>query len=148
MADAAKPRPEITAESRPFWEGCARHALLVQRCRGCGARQHYPRGVCAHCWSDDLEWQPASGRGRVYTFTVVHRSQARGFRDEVPFVIAWVELEEGVQLLTNLVGCDPARVAIGQEVRVTFEDVGPGLSIPRFTPAAGAGRAGPGNPLG
>jgi len=135
MAEYQKPLPTITAESRPFWEGCARRQLLVQRCRACGARQHYPRGICASCWSNDLEWQASSGRGTVYTFTVTHRTQARGFKDEVPYVVAWVELEEGVQLLTNVVGCDPSRVAIGMPVQVTFEEAAPGVSIPHFTPA-------------
>ncbi len=135
MAEYMKPLPEITPESRPFWQGCKRHQLLVQRCRACGARQHYPRGVCASCWSEDLEWLPSSGRGTVYSFTVTHRTQARGFRDELPYVLAWVELEEGVQVLTNLVGCDPATLRIGAPVRVTFEDVNADVSIPRFTPA-------------
>ncbi|MBI4610931.1 MAG: Zn-ribbon domain-containing OB-fold protein [Candidatus Rokubacteria bacterium] len=135
MAGYTKSLPDITTESRPFWEGCSRHQFLVQRCRACGARQHYPRGVCGSCWNDDLEWQPGSGRGTVYTFTVTHRTQARGFKDEVPYVLAWVELEEGVQVLTNIVGCDPSRVAIGMPVQVTFEEAVPGLSIPRFKPA-------------
>jgi len=135
VAEYMKPLPEITPESRPFWQGCKRHQLLVQRCRACGARQHYPRGVCASCWSQDLEWLPSSGRATVYSFTVTHRTQARGFRDELPYVLAWVELEEGVQVLTNLVGCDPATLAIGMPVRVTFEDVNADVSIPRFTPA-------------
>ncbi len=134
MAEYTKPLPEITAESRPFWEGCKRHQLLVQRCRGCGARQHYPRGICAACWSDDLEWLPSSGRGTVYSFTVTYRTQARGFKDELPYVLAWVELEEGVQVLTNLVGGDPEKLTIGMPVRVTFEDVNADVSIPRFTP--------------
>lgn len=137
MADYKKPLPEITAESRPFWEGCRRHELLVQRCRACGARQHYPRSVCGSCWSDNLEWLPSAGRGTVYSFTVTHRTQARGFKDELPYVLAWVELEEGVQMLTNLVGCDPATLTVGMPVRVTFEDVASEISIPRFTPAQG-----------
>jgi uncharacterized OB-fold protein len=135
MGEYTKPLPEITAESRPFWDGCKRHQFLVQRCRVCGARQHYPRGVCASCWSEDLEWLPSAGRGRIYAFTVTHRTQARGFRDELPYVLAWVELDEGVQVLTNLVGCDPAKLTIGMDVRVTFEDVNADVSIPRFTPA-------------
>jgi hypothetical protein len=135
MADYAKPLPEVTAESRPFWDACKRHQLVIQRCRACGFRQHYPRGVCGRCWSDDLEWTPASGRGTVYTFTVTHRTQARGFRDEMPYVIAYAELEEGVQMLANLVGCDPASVRIGMPLRVIFEDVTPEISLPRFTPA-------------
>lgn len=133
--DYKKPLPEITAESRPFWDGCRRHEFLVQRCGECGALQHYPRGVCARCWGTNLEWQRSAGRGRVYTFTVTHRTQARGFKDETPYALAWVELEEGVQVLGNLVGCDPARIAVGMPVRVIFEDVTPDVSLPRFEPA-------------
>jgi hypothetical protein len=131
----AKPLPDITPESRPFWEGTRRHVLLIQRCRACGAVQHYPRGVCAACWAADPEWIPSAGRGRIYTFTVTYRTQARGFRDELPYVLAWVELEEGVQALANIVGGDPARLAIGMPVRVVFEAVTPEISLPRFTPA-------------
>lgn len=135
MSSYAKPLPEITAESRPFWEGCRRHQLLIQECRACGALQYYPRGVCGACWGTDLGWRPSAGRGTVYTFTVTHRSQAPGFRDELPYVLAYVELDEGVQVLTNLVGCEPGAVRIGMPVEVTFEDVSPEISIPRFKPA-------------
>ena len=135
MSAYGGPLPEITAESRPFWDGCRRHELLVQRCRACGTFQHYPRGVCARCWGADLEWRPSAGRGTVYTFTVVHRSQAPGFKERLPYVLAYVELEEGVQVLTNLVGCASGEVAIGMPVRVTFEDVTPEVSLPRFAPA-------------
>jgi uncharacterized OB-fold protein len=148
VAPAAKPLPEITEESRPFWEACRRHQLLIQRCRACGARQYYPRGICAHCWGPDLEWEPSAGRGTVYTFTVVHRSQAPGFKDSLPYVLAYVELEEGVQVLTNLVGCDPATARIGLPVRVTFEDVSPEVSIPRFAPAASRPSPPPGETAG
>lgn len=134
MSGSTKPLPDITPESRPYWEGCHRHELLLQRCGACGALQHYPRGVCATCWSADLEWQRSSGRGTVWTFTVVHRSQAPGFKDALPYVLAYVELEEGVQMLTNLVECDPARVTIGMPVEVRFEDVTREVSIPHFRP--------------
>ena len=77
----------------------------------------------------------SAGRGTVYAFTVTYRTQARGFRDELPYVLAYVELEEGVQVLTNLVGGEPATLRIGMPVRVTFEDVSADVSIPRFTPA-------------
>jgi uncharacterized OB-fold protein len=131
----SKPLPEITAESKPFWDACARHELLVQTCRACGAVQYYPRGVCAACWSPDVEWTRATGRGRVYTFTVTHRTQARGFRDELPYVLAWITLDEGVQVMSNIVGVDPATIKIDMPVRVTFDDVKDGLSIPKFTAA-------------
>lgn len=134
MSEYKKPLPEITAESRPFWEGCRQHRFLIQRCADCGALQHYPRGICARCWGANLEWRPSAGRGSIYTFTVTHRTQARGFRDELPYVLAWVELEEGPLVMTNIVGCDPARLRIGMPVRVTFQDVNPEISIPQFTP--------------
>ncbi len=134
MPPGELPLPAVTPESRPFWEGCRRHVFLLQRCRGCHALQYYPRGICTACGATDLGWQPASGRGTVYTYTVTYRSEQPGFKERVPYVLAWVTLEEGVQVLTLLVGCDPARVRIGLPVRVTFEDVTPEISIPRFTP--------------
>jgi uncharacterized OB-fold protein len=134
MSAYAKPLPEVTPESRPFWEGCRRHELLIQHCRACGDLQYYPRGVCAACWSGDLDWRASSGRGAVYTFTVVRRSQAPGFKDALPYVLAYVELAEGVQMLTTLVDVDPARVAIGMPVAVVFDDVTPDVTLPRFRP--------------
>jgi uncharacterized OB-fold protein len=130
--------PEVTAETRPFWEGCGRGQLLVQRCRACGALQHYPRGVCGTCWATELDWQESRGGGTVYTYTVVHRSQAPGFRDALPYVLAWVQLDEGVQVMTNLVGIDPGAVRIGMRVRVVFEQAGPELAVPRFAPDTAA----------
>lgn len=134
-AESRKPLPIVTAESRPFWEACRRHRLLLQRCGACGALQYYPRGVCARCWGTALAWQEASGRGTVYTYTVTYRTETRGFREETPYVVAWVELEEGVQVLTNIVGCAPEAVRIGMPVVVAFEDVDDAVSIPRFRPA-------------
>ena len=135
MTSYGGPLPDITPESRPFWEGCRRHELLLQRCRACGTLQHYPRGVCARCWGTALDWVPSAGRGTVYTFTVVHRSQTPGFKERVPYVLAYVQLAEGVQVLTNLVGCDPAAVTVDMPVQVAFEDVSGEVSLPCFTPA-------------
>lgn len=135
MGEYAKPLPTITPESQPFWEACRQHRFLVQRCLECGTFQHYPRGVCASCWGDRLEWREGSGRGRVYSFTVTRRTQARGFREEVPYVVAYVELDEGVQVLTNVIGCAPEDVKIGMPVVVAFDDVDDQISIPRFRPA-------------
>jgi uncharacterized OB-fold protein len=143
MTAAVKPVPEITPESRPFWDACRRHELVLQRCAACGALQHYPRGVCARCWSADLAWEPSAGRGVVYTYTVVHRSQVPGFKDALPYVLAYVELDEGVQMLTTLIDCDPGRVRIGMPVEVRFEDLGPDVTVPRFRPIPPATEEGP-----
>ncbi|MBI1818590.1 MAG: Zn-ribbon domain-containing OB-fold protein [Deltaproteobacteria bacterium] len=130
----AKPLPRIDEESKGFWEACQRHELRVQKCHDCGAFRYYPRALCPHCLSDRTEWVLSSGRGTVYTFTVTHQNQAPGFRDALPYVMAYVELDEGVRMLTNIVDCDPAQVKIGMPVQVIFEDVTPEVTIPKFKP--------------
>jgi hypothetical protein len=129
-----KPLPRIDEESRGFWEGLARHELGVQRCRACGTVRFYPRAVCPACLSGDTEWRRASGRGTVYSFTVTRQNQAPGFREEVPYVLAVVELEEGVRLMTNIVGCPPDQVRIGMPVEVVFDDVTPEVTLAKFRP--------------
>ena len=132
----AKPLPRIDEESKGFWEACQRHELYVQRCGECRALRYYPRALCPACLSDRVEWVRCSGRGTVYTFTITYQNQAAGFRDELPYVLAYVELDEGVRTLTNIVGCAPDAVRIGMPVRVTFDDVTPDVSLPKFEPIA------------
>ena len=134
MSEYRKPLPRIDEETRGFWEALARHELYVQRCRDCGTRRFYPRALCPACLSDSTEWQRASGRGTVYTFTVTRQNQSAGFRDALPYVLAVVELEEGVRLMTNLIGCAPDAVRIGMPVEVVFEDVTPEVTLPMFRP--------------
>jgi uncharacterized OB-fold protein len=131
----AKPLPRPDEESKGFWEACRRHELYVQRCRSCGALRYYPRAVCPGCLSDRTEWLRASGRGTVYTFTVTYQNLAPGFRDGVPYVLAYVELDEGVRMLANVVDCAPDDVRIGMPVEVTFDDVTPDTTLPKFKPA-------------
>ncbi len=130
--DFKKPLPRIDEESKWFWEACARHELYVQKCGDCRTVRFYPRALCPSCLSSRTDYLRASGRGRVYTFTVTHQNQAPGFRDELPYVMAYVELEEGPRVLTNVVGCPPDEVKIGMPVTVMFEDVDEGLAIPKF----------------
>ncbi|MEM9174318.1 MAG: Zn-ribbon domain-containing OB-fold protein [Myxococcota bacterium] len=131
--------PAIDWESRAYWEGAGRGELVLQRCRDCGVVQHRPRGLCATCLSDDVEHFVASGRGSVYTYSVVRQNQMPAFATAVPYVVAYVELEEGPQLLTNIVGCDPDDVSIGMAVQVDFvptpSKAGEALGVPRFVPA-------------
>ncbi len=130
-----RPRPEPTEISRPYWEGCARHELLLQWCRACGKPQFYPRSICVHCGSSELEWRRASGRGVVYSFSVVHRAPEATL--PVPYVVALVDLDEGVRMMTNIVECPPEEVRVGQGVEVTFDDLGEGASVPVFRPRTG-----------
>jgi uncharacterized OB-fold protein len=129
-----KPLPRVDEESRGFWEACRRHELRIQRCRSCGAFRHHPRAVCPECMSSDTEWVLSTGRGTVYTFTVTYQNQMPGFREELPYVLAYVTLDEDVLMLTNVVGCPADQVRIGMPVEVTFEDVSDELAIPRFKP--------------
>src|SRR5437773_9732727 len=127
-----KPIPRIDEESKGFWEACQRHELYVQKCRACGALRYYPRALCPSCLSDATDWVLSSGRGTVYTYTVTYQNQAAGFRDELPYVLAYVELDEGPRILTNVVNTPADTVTIGMPVEVVFEDVDEGLAIPKF----------------
>ena len=133
----AKPLPRIDEETKGYWEACQRRELVVQRCLDCGRLRHYPRALCPACLSQRVEWVRCSGRGTVYTFTVTHQNQSPGFRDALPYVLAYVELEEGVRLLTNIVECAPEAVRIGMPVAVVFEDATPEVTLPKFKPADG-----------
>ena len=127
--------PAVDWETRGYWEGAGRGELVLQRCGDCGVVQHRPRGICASCLSSNIEHFVASGRGEVYTYSVVRQNQMPVFRDNLPYVVAYVALEEGPQIMTNIVGCDPETVTIGMAVRAEFVPVGEGLGIPRFVPA-------------
>src|SRR5512139_1432937 len=116
-------RPAVDWESRANWEGAGRGELVLQRCRACGGVQHRPRGVCASCLSGEIEHFVASGLGRVYSFSIVRQNQMPEFRDALLYVVAYVALDEGPQLLTNIVGCDPTAVSIDMRVRVEFVPV-------------------------
>lgn len=129
------PAPGFDWETRFYWEGCGRGELWLQRCRGCGTLRHRPRALCPKCLSDDTEYVRASGRGTVHTFTVTHQNHAPAFRAACPYVLAYVELEEGPRLLTNVVGCEPADVRIGLPVVVDFTEPEGEIAVPRFRPA-------------
>ncbi len=126
--------PRADQETRAYWEGCARGELVLQRCRKCKIVQHRPRAVCASCLSSEVEHFVASGRATVYTFTVTHQNGAPRFARALPYVLAYVDLEEGPRLLTNVVGCEPDEVSIGMPVRVDFVGTGE-FAVPRFRPA-------------
>ena len=135
MAPIPRPLPRPSPFSRPFWEAARRHELMIQRCLSCRNHIFYPRYNCPWCGSRDLEWVKASGRGKVYTYTVARRPTHPAFADRVPYVIAIVELEEGPHLTTNIVDCDPNSVRIDMTVQVSFEDVDEETTLVTFRPA-------------
>jgi uncharacterized protein len=130
------PRP--SPESQPFWDGLRRHELLVQRCGACGRCFFPPSNRCQHCWSDDVAWEPVSGRGRLFSFTVFHRAYAAELADQLPYVVGIVELEEGPRLITNVVGCAPADVRVDMPVEVAFDDLTDEVTLHAFRPGAAA----------
>jgi uncharacterized protein len=127
------PVPDVTAETAEFWGGTARGELLLPRCERCGVVVWYPRAFCPACRSLDVTWFTASGRGTVYSFTVIRRG-APPYDRSTPFVVAYVELEEGPRVLTNVVDCDPDDVEVGMRVEVVFHDTGEGPALYRFRP--------------
>ena len=133
-APASKPIPVPTRETQPYWEGCKQHELRIQQCTACGHSQFYPRLYCTACMSERVEWVNASGHGTVLSFTIVYRPVTQAFAADVPYVVALITLDEGPQLMSNVVGCAPETVHIGMPVEVTFEDWTEEISVPKFKP--------------
>ena len=135
--DRAVPVPTLRGEEQVYFDEARRHRLVHQRCEDCGARIFYLRTVCPSCSSDRLAIAQSSGRGVVHTFTTQYRAGHPAFADEVPYTAVLVDLEEGVRVLADLVDCRPEDVRIGMPVSVVFDDVGEGLTLPRFRPRTG-----------
>ena len=114
----SKPARVQTPFTAHYWDHADRGELLIQRCNHCGQHQFYPRQMCSHCWSQDVGWRQALGRGFIWTFTIAHQPGHPAWTEEAPYVIAIVELDEGPRMLTNIVDCDPNQVAVGQRVRL------------------------------
>ena len=134
MPDYLKPLPNVRPESLVFWEGAKRHELLIQKCLDCGSYRFYPRSICPYCLSYEAEWVKVNGRGKIYSFTVSHHYPSPEFKEDVPYNIAIVELDEGVRLMSNIVECHNENLKIGMPVEVVFEDVTPEITIPKFKP--------------
>ncbi len=128
-----RPAPQPDADTAEFWAATLEGRLSIQRCRSCGRFVHYPRVACPWCMSRDLGFEDVSGRGTVYSYTTVHRAPA-AFADLVPYVVALVDLDEGVRLLTRLVGVAPDAVTIGMTVQVTFQPLSDQAALPLFEP--------------
>jgi uncharacterized OB-fold protein len=128
------PVPDVNPETTAFWDATASGTLLLPRCEHCDSIFWYPRAVCPSCGNLDVTWIPASGRGSVYSFTVIRRA-VPPYAESAPFVVAYVELEEGLRILTNVVECEPDEVEIGMPVEVVFHDTGEERALYRFRPA-------------
>lgn len=129
MSDKRKiPAPPTNPENEPYWNAAKEGKLLVKKCNDCGELHFYPRAICPFCFSDKTEWVQSTGRGKIYTYSVMRRAP-------VPYAIAYVTLAEGPTMMTNLVDCDFDALKIGQDVQVVFEDAEEGAKVPMFRPA-------------
>ena len=139
MADDAyaKPVPEPSRDSKPYWDALNEGRLVIQQCAACGRLRHYPRPVCDACYSMAVTWRPVSGRGRVHSWTVAHHPFHPGFKGAVPYVLATGDLAEGVRMVAQLRGLAPEAITIGLPVQVAFERATEGLTLPYFVPAEG-----------
>jgi uncharacterized protein len=133
-APGVKPVPVPTKETQPYWDGCKQHELRVQKCAACGHHQFYPRLYCTTCMSDRVEWVKTSGRAKVLSYTIIYRPVTQAFAGNVPYVVAMVTLDEGPQMMTNIIDCEPEKVHIGMPVQVTFDDWTEEISVPKFKP--------------
>ncbi len=126
--------PTIEDENRPFWEAAREERVLIARGPDCGRPHHYPRPFCPFCWSERVEWEQASGRGTLYTYSTVYVNDMPPFNEQLPYVAAVVDLEEGPRVMTNLVDCDPAELRVGQDVEVTYRQITEEFTVPVFRP--------------
>jgi len=119
--------PRALPESQAYWTAADEGRLLIKKCNACGEVHHYPRDICPHCLSADTVWHETAGLGSVYSYSTMGKGEAA-------YTLAFVTLDEGITLMTNLVDCDVARLAIGQRVRVIFKPSDGGHAVPMFTP--------------
>ncbi len=137
MAEPTRPLPTLhEADTRPFWEATKNHELRYQRCSDCDTLVFYPRQHCTKCLGNSLEWKTSAGEGTIYTYSVVRQNYHPFFRPRSPYAIAWIDLDEGFRMMSNIVGVEDATqdIHIGQRVRVDWEDHEE-LSIPVFRPS-------------
>ncbi|MDV3125959.1 OB-fold domain-containing protein [Mycobacterium sp. 21AC1] len=129
-----KPGPTTTPLTETYWHHAEQGLLYLQQCGQCGRHQHYPGPMCRSCWSEELTWVPAAGTGFVWTFTVAGIPGHPAWSSETPYVLALVELDEGPRLMTNIVGCSPEHVHVGQRVQLRSAPFKPGQPPLQFEP--------------
>ncbi|MFT3800170.1 MAG: Zn-ribbon domain-containing OB-fold protein [Burkholderiaceae bacterium] len=128
----ALPQPIANPDSAPYWQGAREERLLIRQCQDCKAFHFMPRFLCPQCWSQNLCWVQATGNATVHSFTIIRRAPLESFTSRVPYVVALLDLEEGVRMMSNIVGDDALDTRIGDRVTVCFEDRGDGARIPQF----------------
>lgn len=126
------PGPSPSPDAGPYWDAAAAERLEVQQCGECGSYRFPPSHLCRDCGSDNMSWVSVSGKGSIYSFSIVHRAPTPAFREHVPYVVALIDLKEGPRMMANIIGDGCLDCAIAERVEVCFEDRGEGAKIPQF----------------
>jgi uncharacterized OB-fold protein len=126
--------PPVSPGTEPFWDATRRHALVLPWCTACERAMWYPREVCPACLESNIEWRPAAGIGTVYATTVNHLPGPGRDASDVPYVVALIDLSEGVRMMSNVVNCAPDEVVVGMPVQITWMAMSDGRNLPQFEP--------------
>ena len=128
------PLPSANRWSAPFWDACAQHRLVVQRCAACGTFRHPPGPLCANCRSSDFAWEESAGRGEVFTYTVAHHAVHPAVKEQVPYGVVVVRLDDcgGALLTSNVIDVPPSALYVGLRVKLAWDDIAEGVALPRF----------------
>jgi len=135
MAEYKKPLPAITTLNGPYWDGLKRRELKMPKCHDCGKIWYPPSPFCPSCWSRSFAWQQLSGRGKVNSWVIFYQAYFSSYKDDIPYNVAEVELEEGPHLLTNLVGIANEDISVGMPVEIVYDDVTEDVTLAKFKPA-------------
>jgi len=135
VLDYARILPIPNPDSVRFWEGCKKEILLIQQCENCGKYRYEPRAVCPYCLSSSVRWAESDGKGKVYSFVIYRYAPAPKWTDEVPYVVALIELKDcSVRMVSNIINCAPEEVKIGMDVVACFEKATEEITLVKFRP--------------
>jgi uncharacterized OB-fold protein len=129
-----KPLPKPSKWSQPFWDNAKKHKLTLKKCKDCGHIDHPPYLYCTNCHSDNSEWVEASGKGKLVAYAINTYMVPFPFWDDMPYVVAMIDLDEGVRMISNIVECDHDQLKNGMELEVVFDDVSDEFTLPKWRP--------------
>ena len=127
-----KPQPAPDADSAAFWRGLREGVLLLQHCADCGHVQYYLQAMCRDCGGENLAHRPASGRGKVHSFSVVHRAPGPAFKADLPYAVLLIDLAEGPRMISTYTGGNPEEVTFDMDVVLVCEKISDDVTLPRF----------------
>jgi uncharacterized OB-fold protein len=135
VSEYKKPLPAINEDTAPYWEYCRKHEIRMQKCQQCGYIRFPASIVCPKCHSLEAEWTKLSGKGRVYSFIIYHQAYHPSYKDDLPYAVAIIQLDEGPRMESNIIGCKMEDIKIDMPVEVVFDDVTDEVTLPKFKPA-------------